>query len=206
MADTDVQTCQACGASVYPEHIQAQRAGHWGGKLYCVQCFAEHKRAQVTIDPNDFGAAGEPNDIPLSQPVDNDSDTDEEMEAELVDDVPEPAEGITATDVPEVDGQAIEFASLGAAKIQPFAGTTPQRQQHADDRKYKRHPNRSGKGAIRCRIFHAKLNDGALKFMEDQINEWMDSNPDIEIKHTGTQVGVVEGKSAEPHLILTLFY
>ena len=63
-----------------------------------------------------------------------------------------------------------------------------------------------GAAATRCRIFHAKLNDGALQFMEDQINEWADGNPDITIKQSSSQVGVVEGKHPEPHLVITIFY
>lgn len=61
-------------------------------------------------------------------------------------------------------------------------------------------------GATRCRVFHAKLNDGALSFMENQINEWTDAHPDIVIKFMSTAIGIFEGKHTEPHLIVTVFY
>ena len=32
MADTQVKSCEECGASVYPEHVNAGKAGLWGGK------------------------------------------------------------------------------------------------------------------------------------------------------------------------------
>lgn len=64
-----------------------------------------------------------------------------------------------------------------------------------------------GSNATRCRTFHAKLNEGALSYMDEQFNEWCDKNPDIEVKFATQTVGIFEGKhSAEQHLILTVFY
>ena len=57
MADTEVKPCDGCGASVYPEHIGAQKAGYWRGQLFCVHCFAEHRQAQITIGPDDFAGS-----------------------------------------------------------------------------------------------------------------------------------------------------
>ena len=42
--------------------------------------------------------------------------------------------------------------------------------------------------------------------MQDQTHDWIDENPEVDIKHVSTNVGVVEGKSSEPHLVITLFY
>ncbi len=75
-----------------------------------------------------------------------------------------------------------------------------------DDSKFKRKLDANAECAIRCRIFHAKLSDGALLFMNDQINEWLDESPDISIKFASSTIGILEGKHAEPHLMLTLFY
>ena len=66
--------------------------------------------------------------------------------------------------------------------------------------------NKTGQGATRLRTFHAKLADASLQYMEDQINEWLDGHPDVEVKFAETTVGVVEGKRAEPHLIITVWY
>lgn len=62
-------------------------------------------------------------------------------------------------------------------------------------------------GATRCRVFHSRLNDGAMSYMENQINEWADANPDIVIKFMSTTIGMFEGKQQrEPHIIITVFY
>jgi len=60
--------------------------------------------------------------------------------------------------------------------------------------------------ATRCRTFHTKLNEGAVMFMNRQVNEWTDANPDVTIKFATSTIGVFEGKKADPHLILTVFY
>lgn len=60
--------------------------------------------------------------------------------------------------------------------------------------------------ATRCRSFHAKLSEGALDFMNNQVNSWVDSDPNVVIKFATSTIGVFEGKHAEPHLILTVFY
>lgn len=75
-----------------------------------------------------------------------------------------------------------------------------------DESKYKRPLNTSGRGAIRCRTFHTKLSDAAISYMDSTINEWTDKNPQIEIKFATSTIGIYEGKRAEPHLIVTVFY
>jgi hypothetical protein len=64
----------------------------------------------------------------------------------------------------------------------------------------------SAQVATRCRTFHAKLNDASLSYLDNLINEWVDTNSDIGIKFATSTIGIVEGKHAEPHLIVTLFY
>jgi hypothetical protein len=69
------------------------------------------------------------------------------------------------------------------------------------------HPPRPGAtGATRLRIFHARLSEGAVGHLEQQINAWLESHPEVEVKFAETTVGVWEGKHAEPNLIVTLFY
>lgn len=60
--------------------------------------------------------------------------------------------------------------------------------------------------ATRCRTFHSKLTDPAMKHMNDQINGWVDSHEDVVIKFATSSIGVIEGKHTDPHLIMTLFY
>jgi len=63
-----------------------------------------------------------------------------------------------------------------------------------------------GAAATRCRTFHSKLSDAAVAYMNNQVNEWVDSDPEIEIKFATSTIGVFEGKHAEQNLILTVFY
>lgn len=63
------------------------------------------------------------------------------------------------------------------------------------------------RNASRCRIFHTKITEGALVYLNDQINEWCERNPDVEIKFATSTVGGFEGKQhVEQHLIMALFY
>jgi hypothetical protein len=55
-------------------------------------------------------------------------------------------------------------------------------------------------------LFHCKLADAAMTYMCEQINEWADSRDDIQIKFATSCIGVVEGKHADAHLIVTVFY
>jgi len=38
-----MQNCEACGAAVYPEHVDQGRAGRWAGQLLCAVCYAEKR-------------------------------------------------------------------------------------------------------------------------------------------------------------------
>ena len=60
--------------------------------------------------------------------------------------------------------------------------------------------------ATRCKIFHCKLADAVMNHMCAQINEWADAHDDVVIKFATSCIGVVEGKHADPHLIVTVFY
>jgi len=71
---------------------------------------------------------------------------------------------------------------------------------------FKRALNPTSRGATRMRTFHAKLGDAAMTYMEQQINEWVDSQDDVVIKFCNTTIGVVEGKRQEPHLIISVWY
>lgn len=75
-----------------------------------------------------------------------------------------------------------------------------------DDTRFGRQLDTRAIAATRCRTFHSKLSEGALSFMNSQINDWIDGNPNITIKFATSTIGIFEGKHAEPNLILTLFY
>lgn len=64
----------------------------------------------------------------------------------------------------------------------------------------------NGTGACRIRTFHGRLSSQGLEYMDNQINEWLDHNPEVEVKFVTSSVGVFEGKMREPALILNLWY
>ena len=66
--------------------------------------------------------------------------------------------------------------------------------------------NPAGRGATRIRTFYAKFSEPAIRHMEQQINTWLDKNPDIEIKFANTTIGKSEERHSETCLIMTLFY
>ena len=56
------------------------------------------------------------------------------------------------------------------------------------------------------KTFFTKLHAGAIEFMEEQINNWLNDNPDITVKQTNTVTGDIVGKKTEPNIIITVWY
>jgi hypothetical protein len=66
---------------------------------------------------------------------------------------------------------------------------------------WNRTPNATGTGATHVKTFHSKLTDDALRYVDQQVNEWLDENPEYEVKLVTTTIGTFTGKVKEPHLI-----
>lgn len=67
---------------------------------------------------------------------------------------------------------------------------------------WKRQPNKDGTGATHCKVFHARLGDESLTYLETQVNEWLDAHPDYEVKLVQMSVGEWSGKlGKEQHII-----
>ncbi len=109
-------------------------------------------------------------------------------------------ESLSLVDEPGSDDQA------GRSSIHGFSGFSVPDAMGAEKEEFQRQLNLTGKGATRIRIFHSKISEGAVRHLNEQINEWLDANPDIEIKFANTTVGMWEGKHSEPNLLLMLFY
>jgi hypothetical protein len=71
---------------------------------------------------------------------------------------------------------------------------------------WKRTATTPGTGACRVRSFHGKLSDQGMTYLDDQINEWLDQHPEVEVKFVTSTVGQFEGKIREPALIMNLWY
>ncbi len=122
-----------------------------------------------------------------------------------------------AADFEEEEGQAfepIEFEDeeatskeeMSSSRIHSASAVTLGVGGAWDDSKFRRPLQPTIAGATRCRTFHCKLGEGALDFMVNQINEWLDANEKIVIKFASTTIGPFEGKHTEPNLIVTAFY
>ncbi|MDD4892274.1 MAG: hypothetical protein PHU85_20320 [Phycisphaerae bacterium] len=166
-----VQKCQACGASVYPEHIDEGRAGRWGGQMLCPICYAE-KRGLKPAEPA-------PQAAPVATAAPSEQPTGDEP-ISLVD----------------ASGEA------GESKIQAMGATRITRQRT----KFKRPTTVTGHGATRVRTFHAKIQAEPIEFMDTAINDWLDENPDIEVKFVTSSIGTMAGKFPEPNIILNIWY
>lgn len=66
---------------------------------------------------------------------------------------------------------------------------------------WQRTPNTTGAGAIHVKSFHCKLNEDALVYMDQLINEWLDAHPQYEVKFVSSSIGNMTGKLKEPALI-----
>lgn len=89
--------------------------------------------------------------------------------------------------------------SLGG-KIQMFG---PGDKKHED--KWNRTPNTPGTGAIHVKTFVTKLRLDAIDHLDQQINEWLDSHPQYEVKFVTTTVGKLVGKITEEALFVNVW-
>jgi hypothetical protein len=88
-----------------------------------------------------------------------------------------------------------KIGPAGLKKITAFGIDTKEQSE------WSRMPNTTGADAKHVRTFHSKLTDDALKYVDTQINEWLDEHPDYEVKLVTTTIGTFTGKTKEPHLI-----
>jgi hypothetical protein len=72
---------------------------------------------------------------------------------------------------------------------------------------WKRTPQPTGtnRGAVHVKSFHCKLTGDSLEFLDNQINDWLDSHPEYEVKMVTTSIGEWTGKLKEPALIVNVW-
>lgn len=56
------------------------------------------------------------------------------------------------------------------------------------------------------RTFFTKLHAGAMEFLDEQIINWIKSNPGIVVKRTNITTGDIAAQKTEPNLIVTVWY
>lgn len=89
----------------------------------------------------------------------------------------------------------------GASKIRMSGGTLGVHEKAA----FRRALNVTGTGATRCKLFYAKIAPAPMEYLQKSINDWLDQE-DVEVKFVSQVVGVLEGKRAEPNIIVTVWY
>ncbi|MCG3125919.1 MAG: hypothetical protein CHACPFDD_00746 [Phycisphaerae bacterium] len=80
-AADETRSCQECGATIYPEHLDKHTAGTWMGKLLCPHCLQEKKHladaafapAAIAAEPLAsaiaLAAADQPAAAPAPRPI-----------------------------------------------------------------------------------------------------------------------------------------
>jgi hypothetical protein len=71
---------------------------------------------------------------------------------------------------------------------------------------YKRPTHYNKTGAVRMRTFHCRLSEQGVEYLDQVVNDWLESHPDIEVKFTNSTIGLWDGKLKEPTLILNVWY
>ncbi|MCK4873112.1 MAG: hypothetical protein KAS72_10335 [Phycisphaerales bacterium] len=97
-----------------------------------------------------------------------------------------------------------EDSTAGAAPQGPAPTTSSKIRTFEKQRKVKewtRKTNVTGTGATHVKSFHTKLTDDAVRYMDELINDWLEANPDYEVKLVTTSIGTFTGKLKEPHMI-----
>ncbi len=56
------------------------------------------------------------------------------------------------------------------------------------------------------KTFYTKLHPGALGFVDEQVADWLKTNPTVSIKRTNVTVGDVQGKKTEANIIINIWY
>lgn len=59
------KTCELCGATIYPEHIQRGAADYWAGKLLCAFCLDDKRGSATGLQEEAAPGAGGAGDPPV---------------------------------------------------------------------------------------------------------------------------------------------
>ncbi len=106
----------------------------------------------------------------------------------------------------EAPDDAVETAMESSGSTIAYTGQALGSIGAHDESKYQRPLDPNAQAATRCRTFHCKLNDAAAEYMNNAVNEWADTNPEITIKFATSTIGIFEGKTKDQNLIVTVFY
>jgi hypothetical protein len=115
----------------------------------------------------------------------------------------------TSAPKPAKDEDMFEPVSFGKKDGQPVSRIQTFESQstlHAAKTQFKRPLNKTGQGACRVKTFHAKLGEKSIEYLDEQINEWLEHHPEVEVKFSTMTMGLFEAKRPENHLIISVWY
>lgn len=101
----------------------------------------------------------------------------------------------------EDEAESSMLVAHGPKKIQALGNDATPR-----SRQWKRELTKTGTGASRVKSFHGKYSEQGLEYLDNAINDWLDANPEFEVKFVTSTVMTFEGKIREPALVLNLWY
>lgn len=201
------KNCESCGTEITAEQIVQREAGLVGGVLLCPACV--NRKREELIQARHAGTAAQ-----SAAPVAGAAVSTQHAAASATETIgesqgsvylPPDKKGTDVTDEPLSLVSEEEVSSGGSTKIRSFSEGSTLAGVHNEEN-FKRPLAGVNEPATRCRTFHGKLTQAGLAHMDEQINEWLDSHPDLYIKNSASTVGVFEGKTKEPHLLVTMFY
>ncbi len=204
MSEVVTKKCEGCNADIHANQIIAHQAGLVGGVLLCPACIARKREELLKARAAQAGAnthekadthAQESTAAPAVGVGSNQGSVWFPPEKKQTGD----DEVLTLVDTPRSNPSDPRTMIRSFAEGSTLGG-------HHKDTEFKRPISAPSEPATRCRTFHGKLTDAGLTHMDDIINEWLDSHPELFIKSCTSTVGVFEGKSKEPHLLVTVFY
>ncbi len=91
------------------------------------------------------------------------------------------------------------------AEVKPKIHHTQATSISSVKKEWKRKPNMDGTGATHVKSFHCRLNTEAMEIMDQQINQWLEEHPELEVKLVTNTVGEWQGKIKEPALIIQVW-
>ncbi len=122
--------------------------------------------------------------------------------AALVDPLAENSEHLSADEpLLLVEEASVDAVSEHQKKIRSYDDAAKHRHHE-----WKRKINPSNNGATRVKSFHGKYSDQGVAYLDDAINEWLDDHPEADVKFVTSTVGMFDGKTKEPALVLNLWY
>ena len=208
-----IRTCDQCAVVIPDDDFRQQKAARYKGKILCAKCTSELKaRLLAARKGAQAGAAAKAETPEAAKKPDAAEQAGKPAAAETVETVEAAevvgnGEPVDISDIPislDLDLVTEEPEEKGEVKVQAFGGGI--QQQAEPEPEFKRPLLKGSPNATRCKTFHCKMSDASFRHLNNQINEWVDQHEDVEIKFVVSNVGVVEGKHADQHLIVTIFY